>query len=82
MRVRLKVNLGSLDAAAHGLEHAKCQAGMEADVADAAGKWLIVQGHAESLEAVKGVAKAATVEAVPPETPKPKVKAKDGKERE
>jgi len=61
MKVRLMVNIGSIDAAAHGLAHDKCQAGAEIDVSDAAGSWLVNSGHAE----VVGVGKAAEVKGIP-----------------
>lgn len=62
MKVRLRVNLGSMDASSHGLDHEKCQAGMEPDVDDAQGKWLVESGIAEEI---CGVAKPAAIKGVP-----------------
>ena len=73
MLVRLRVNLGSQDASLHGLDFTKCQAGMEPNVDEAAGKWLLESGLAE---AVRGVAKPAAIQGVPPESPKAKAKSK------
>jgi hypothetical protein len=61
----MRVNLGTVDANAHGLDADKCQSGMEANVSSDAGTWLVENGHAELLD-VKGVAKQAEVQAVPP----------------
>lgn len=63
MRVRLNVNLGSVDALSHGLDHNECQAGMEPEVDNAQGQWLVENGHAVE---VKGVAKPAAIQGVPP----------------
>jgi hypothetical protein len=46
MKIVMRVNLGSIDAKAHGLDHSKLQQGMEADVSKGAAEWLIKEGHA------------------------------------
>lgn len=54
MKVVMRVNLGSIDAKAHGLDHTKLQQGMEAEVGKDAGEWLLKEGHAvEASKVVK-----------------------------
>lgn len=77
MIIRLKVNLGSHDASAIGVDFQQCQQGMTPEVSDSAGEWLISRGIAEPVREVRGVAKAAAIQGVPPETPKAKSKAKE-----
>jgi hypothetical protein len=67
----MRVNLGTVDAKAHGLDADKCQAGMEANVSSEAGTWLVEHGHAEPLD-VKGVAKPAEIQA-----PRKRTKSED-----
>jgi hypothetical protein len=51
MRVSFKVNLGSQDAElVGGLDFRKCRAGMQLEVSDEAGEWLVSHGIAEQLE--------------------------------
>lgn len=61
MKVSMKVNLGSRDAARFQLNHEECMEGSQPDVSDAAAEWLIATGKAEPVDATK------TVRAVPDE---------------
>jgi len=46
MRVKFKVNLGSRDAEKHSLDFKQCGEGMEGDVSESAGAWLVRNGIA------------------------------------
>ncbi len=61
MLVRFKTNLGSIDAAAIGVDYKECLLGMERDISDApvvktkegvisAAQWLVTRGIAEKCE--------------------------------
>lgn len=54
MKVEMKVNLGSRDAARFQLDCTKCTEGAVVDMSDDAGNWLIGNGWAlpQSIEAV------------------------------
>lgn len=76
MIVRMRVNLGSVDAATKGIHHADYLAGAELDVSGELGNWLVANGHAEEVaKEIRGEAKASAVQGVPPA--KTKSKAKD-----
>ncbi len=62
MLVKFRTNLGSEDGNAHGLDYTKCQIGMQLDVPEATGKWLIERGIAETT--VKGVAETPHLKGV------------------
>ncbi len=72
MIVRFRVNLGSTDASALKLDFQECQQGMELEVSDEAGQWLITKGISEQVSEINGMSKAAALQGVPPETPKSK----------
>jgi len=56
MLVRFRVNLGSHDARRHGLDFSRCCKGVECDVADRSGQWLVSRGIAvEVPKVVKGI---------------------------
>jgi len=66
MRVKFRTNLGSTEAAARHLDYSKSCAGMEADVPDATGEWLVKRGVAEAVDQpVIGLAKPAQIHGVP-----------------
>lgn len=71
MQVRFRVNLGTVDAGAAGLDAKKCQAGMECEVPDAAGEWLVKKGIAVVVKTIKGVAPAPAITAPAKDEPKP-----------
>ncbi len=76
MLVKFRVNLGTNDAIVCGLDHNQCHDGLEVEVSDEAGQWLITKGIVEPVVEIKGLSKAAAMEGVPPETPKQKFKGK------
>ena len=73
MRVIFKVNLGSLDAARFQLDFTKCQTGMELEVKDEAGEWLVSRGMATKVapQPVLGVSAPPAIA----EVSKPTIKA-------
>lgn len=72
MRVLFKVNLGSLDAARFQLDFTKCQTGMEVNVKDEAGAWLVSRGIAvEVPQPVRGISAPPAIA----EASKPTIKA-------
>jgi hypothetical protein len=79
MKVRMITNLGTVHAGLIGVDPTKCQDGMEVDVNDAAGQWLVRNRKAVAVE-VKAVP-PEPMKAVPPPAihPEPKAKAKDSK---
>lgn len=75
MRLKFKTNLGSKDAELVGVDFTKCQKGMELEVSDKAGEWLIKNGiAAEVAKQIRGVAPEPelakevqpTIKAMPP----------------
>lgn len=73
MLVRFKVNLGTNDSIPLGLDYKLCGKGMELDVAEKAGAWLVAKGHAVEVEEVQAVAKPAEIQGVPESKPAPPV---------
>lgn len=64
MKVRFRVNLGSMDATALSLDWTKCRSGEELDVNKETGELLCSKGIAEpATESVKGVAKQPSITA-------------------
>lgn len=87
MRVKFRVSLGSRDAEKHSLNFRECEQGMECDVSDAAGEWLVRKGIASEIATPKQksvhVAEMPEVRAVPdppsisePESPEIKAENK------
>lgn len=66
MQVRMKTNLGWVDARAIGVNPHECLEGMLPEVSDKAGEWLVSTGKAEELPAVRAVPQP-TINAVPPQ---------------
>lgn len=50
MKVKMRVNLGSADAAKLKLDHKECTEGMTVDVSDATAEVLVRRGFAELAE--------------------------------
>lgn len=71
MKVRMRTNLGTIDAASIGVDAAKCRAGMEPDVNTEAAQWLIGRRMAN---AVMHAVPPEPMQAVPPATVKPEAK--------
>lgn len=67
MKVRFRTNLGSIDAGRIGVDYKRCTYRAEVDVSDDAGKWLVANGIADSLEkpVIVAVGKPAEIQAVP-----------------
>lgn len=62
MRVRFKVNLGSIDAKDIGVDYRQCQLGTECDVPEKAGRWLVSKGIAtEELPSVRAIPAAPAI---------------------
>lgn len=65
MKVRMRTNLGTNDAAALGLKWAECQDGMQVKVPDAVGTHLVSRRMADELPDIEAVP-PPTMHAVPP----------------
>lgn len=64
MKIKFRVNLGSVDAAGLKLDWSECKQGSELDVSKATGELLCERGIAEPVtETVKGVAKQPSITA-------------------
>lgn len=71
MLVRMKTNLGWIDAQEIGVSPGECMEGMTPEVSDSAGQWLVSHKKSEELPAIRGVP-PASIQAVPPAAMQPK----------
>lgn len=65
MKVKMRTNLGTVDASAIGVDAKQCRDGMVTEVSDAAGQWLVKRRFADELPEIHAVP-PQPMQAVPP----------------
>lgn len=71
MKVRMRTNLGTVHAAAIGVKASECLQGMEPEVSEDAGQWLVKRRMADEVPVIHAVPRE-TMMAVPPAAIHPK----------